>query len=104
MAAATADFILSGLALSGSVVLGNRNFYWCGMGQRVLGKLLGLGPERSLGSDYFHALWNGFSCAKSPSFQKSVLFHWFLIVSFSAILMTYFGVNYILGGMHSYAG
>lgn len=74
MAAATADFILSGLALSGSVVLGNRNFYWCGMGQRVLGKLLGLGPERSLGSDYFHALWNGFSCAKSPSFQKSVLF------------------------------
>lgn len=74
MAAATADFILSGLALSGSVVLGNRNFYRCGMGQRVLGKLLGLGPERSLGSDYFHALWNGFSCAKYPSFQKSVLF------------------------------
>lgn len=27
-----------------------------------------------------------------------------LIVSFSAILMTYFGVNYVLGGMHSYAG
>lgn len=52
-------------------------FYRCGMGQRVLGKLLGLGPERSLGSDYFHALWNGFSCAKYPSFQKSVLFHWF---------------------------
>ena len=74
LAAATVDFILSGLALSGSVVLGNRNFYRCGMGQRVLGKLLGLGPERSLGSDYFHALWNGFSCAKYPSFQKSVLF------------------------------
>lgn len=37
MAAATADLILSGLALSGSVMLGNRNFYRCGMGQRVLG-------------------------------------------------------------------
>ena len=67
LAAATVDFILSGLALSGSVVLGNRNFYRCGMGQRVLGKLLGLGPERSLGSGYFHALWNGFSCRKYVS-------------------------------------
>lgn len=59
MAAATADFILSGLALSGSVVLGNRNFYRCGMGQRVLGKLLGLGPERSLGFDLLFNLWCG---------------------------------------------
>ncbi len=30
-------------------------------------------------------------------------FHIFLIVAFLAVLMTYFGVNYILGGMHSYA-
>ena len=26
------------------------------------------------------------------------------VLSFSSILMTYFGVNYFLGGMHSYAG
>lgn len=104
MAAATVDFILSGLALSGSVVLGNRNFYRCGMGQRVLGELLGLGPERSLGLDNLYALWDGFSCAEPASFQKSVLLSLVLIVSFSAILMTYFGVNYVLGGMHSYAG
>lgn len=39
-----------------------------------------------------------------PRFRNPYFFHWFLIVSFSAILMTYFGVNYVLGGMRSYAG
>ena len=104
MAAATADFILSGLALSGSVVLGNRNFYWCGMGQRVLGKLLGLGPERSWALITFMLYGMAFHVQSLPRFRNPYFFHWFLIVSFSAILMTYFGVNYVLGGMHSYAG
>ena len=27
----------------------------------------------------------------------------FLIAAFTTVLMTYFGVNYFLGGMHSYA-
>ncbi len=31
-------------------------------------------------------------------------FHVFGLLSFSTVLMTYFGVNYFLGGMHSYAG
>lgn len=30
-------------------------------------------------------------------------FHIYMIVAFLSVLMTYFGVNYILGGMHSYA-
>lgn len=29
--------------------------------------------------------------------------HIYLTIAFAAVLMTYFGVNYILGGMHSYA-
>lgn len=29
-------------------------------------------------------------------------FHWFMIIAFLSVLITYFGVNYILGGMHSY--
>ena len=29
--------------------------------------------------------------------------HLYLIGAFLAVLMTYFGVNYFLGGMHSYA-
>ncbi len=36
-------------------------------------------------------------------FSNSRSFHIFLIFAFLAVLMTYFGVNYILGGMHSYA-
>lgn len=31
-------------------------------------------------------------------------FQIYILVSFAAIIMTYFGVNYLLGGMHSYAG
>ena len=30
-------------------------------------------------------------------------FHLYMIGAFLAVLMTYFGVNYVLGGMHSYA-
>lgn len=30
-------------------------------------------------------------------------FHLYLILAFFTVLMTYFGVNYFLGGMHSYA-
>ena len=30
-------------------------------------------------------------------------FHIYIIVAFLAALMTYFGVNYFLGGMHAYA-
>ena len=30
-------------------------------------------------------------------------YHAFMVFAFLALLMTYFGVNYLLGGMHSYA-
>lgn len=33
---------------------------------------------------------------------KPVAFHLFCIVAFAAVLFTYFGVNYLLGGLHSY--
>lgn len=45
----------------------------------------------------FH--WKSF-----PLFQRPDVFHLYLILAFSTVLMTYFGVNYVLGGMHSYAG
>ena len=38
-----------------------------------------------------------------PSMRKPMTYHVFMILAFMSILMTYFGVNYILGGMHSYA-
>ena len=41
---------------------------------------------------------------KSLSFLRSPMaYHIFMVLAFLTILMTYFGVNYVLGGMHSYA-
>ncbi len=36
-------------------------------------------------------------------FQKPLIFHMYMVVAFLSVLFTYFGVNFILGGMHSYA-
>lgn len=38
-----------------------------------------------------------------PWFKKPKHFHLFMVLAFLTVLMTYFGVNFILGGMHSYA-
>jgi ABC-type transport system involved in cytochrome c biogenesis permease subunit len=38
-----------------------------------------------------------------PLFRRPMFFHVFSIVAFLSILITYFGVNFFLGGMHSYA-
>lgn len=38
-----------------------------------------------------------------PAMRRPIVFHIFMIVAFLTIIMTYFGVNYFLGGMHSYA-
>ena len=38
-----------------------------------------------------------------PQLRNPKVFHAYLVVAFLAVLMTYFGVNYFLGGMHSYA-
>ena len=38
-----------------------------------------------------------------PWFHRTMFFHVFCITSFITVLITYFGVNFLLGGMHSYA-
>jgi len=38
-----------------------------------------------------------------PVFRKPMFFHFFTIIAFLSVLITYFGVNFILGGLHSYA-
>ena len=38
-----------------------------------------------------------------PALQSPRVAHIYLIAAFVTVLMTYFGVNYLLGGMHSYA-
>lgn len=39
-----------------------------------------------------------------PFFKHPLGYHVYISLAFSTLLMTYFGVNYFLGGMHSYAG
>lgn len=38
-----------------------------------------------------------------PAFRRARFFHIFSILAFLAVLVTYFGVNLFLGGMHSYS-
>lgn len=39
-----------------------------------------------------------------PRFRNPMFFHAFCITAFLTVLITYFGVNFLLGGMHSYVG
>ena len=38
-----------------------------------------------------------------PAFRRPRPYHWFMVLAFLSLIMTYFGVNYLLSGMHSYA-
>ncbi len=38
-----------------------------------------------------------------PAFRKPLVFHIYCILAFLSVLFTYFGVNFLLGGLHSYA-
>jgi cytochrome c-type biogenesis protein CcsB len=38
-----------------------------------------------------------------PAFNSPRFYHIYMVSAFLAVLITYFGVNYLLGGMHSYA-
>ncbi|MFB6319839.1 cytochrome c biogenesis protein CcsA [Saccharicrinis sp. FJH54] len=40
---------------------------------------------------------------KIPSFKSAALFNGLTLISFASVLMTFFGVNYYLSGLHSYA-
>ncbi|MCM1107623.1 MAG: cytochrome c biogenesis protein CcsA [Clostridium sp.] len=37
-----------------------------------------------------------------PLLRRPVVFHTFCVAAFLTVLVTYFGVNFLLGGMHSY--
>ncbi len=46
----------------------------------------------------------GLHTASLPVLSRPKAFHLFTLLAFIAVLVTYFGVNFFLGGMHSYAG
>ena len=37
-------------------------------------------------------------------FKRPMVYHTYMLLAFATVLMTYFGVNYYLTGLHSYAG
>ncbi len=36
-------------------------------------------------------------------FRRPIVYHVYIVLAFLSVIITYFGVNYLLGGMHSYA-
>ena len=71
------------------------------MGQYFMGELLGMGSQGNL---LITLLVYSFALHGSSfkAFRKPALFHVYTIVAFLSVLITYFGVNMILGGIHSY--
>ena len=45
----------------------------------------------------------GFHTRSLRFMNNSLAFHLFCVVAFFSMLFTFFGVNYLLGGLHSYA-
>lgn len=44
-----------------------------------------------------------FHVVSIPKFRNVMFFHWYSIIAFLSVIITYFGVNFFLGGLHSYA-
>ena len=44
-----------------------------------------------------------FHSTSIPVFHKPLVYHLYMVGAFLSVVVTYFGVNYLLGGMHSYA-
>ena len=42
--------------------------------------------------------------ASLPGLRRPAAYHAYMVFAFLTLLMTYFGVNYLFGGMHSYGG
>ena len=51
----------------------------------------------------FMAYGAAFHPRSLPWLRRPWAFHLYMVAAFLTVLMTYFGVNYLLGGMHSYA-
>ena len=41
--------------------------------------------------------------SKITNLQSTIIYHVFSVIDFALVLFTYFGVSYLLGGLHSYA-
>lgn len=91
-------------ALSGRIPADRRHFHRGRLGQCVMGTLLGMGSQRSLGADHADRLRAAAARAKPRPVPQTAFFPAYTLWAFAAVLMTYFGVNYLLGGMPQLRG
>lgn len=68
------------------------------------GRYWGWDPKEVWGARHAAGLCAAPACRFPAVVSPAVVFHWFCIAAFLSVLVTYFGVNFLLGGMHSYAG
>ncbi len=67
------------------------------------GTYWGWDPKETWALITFMVYATAFHTHSLPWLRKPRHFHWFCVLAFLTVLMTYFGVNFVLGGMHSYA-
>ena len=73
------------------------------MGQYLLGSILGMDPKEVWALITMIVYAFAIHVSSLPKFQKPMFFHVFCIIAFLSVIITYFGVNFFLGGLHSYA-
>lgn len=67
------------------------------------GTYWGWDPKETWALITFMVYATAFHTHSLPWLRKPRHFHWFCVLAFLTVLMTYFGVNFVLGVMHSYA-
>ena len=69
-----------------------------------MGQILGMGPERNMGVNLYccHALVLHIRFIPLLKGKTTWCFNLLSVVSILSIIMTWFGVNYYLSGLHSY--
>ena len=95
--------LFSRLMLYPAVFCLGRDFYWCCVGECFMGALLGRDPKEVWALITFLIYGAAFHGQSLAVFRQPRFFHAYMVLAFLTVLMTYFGVNYLLGGMHSYA-
>ena len=103
MAAATADFILSGLAFIRQCCAWESEFFIGAVWANVSwGSYWAWDPKEVWALISFLIYGAAFHGPSLAVFRQPRFFHAYMVLAFLTVLMTYFGVNYLLGGMHSY--
>ena len=76
--------------------------FWAVCGLMKVGAVMGMGSQRNLGN-YIMVYAFVIHICLVPGLRGKFAFNLSAIIAYGSILMTYFGVNFYLSGLHSYA-